>query len=226
MIRSRKQPSKASEFEGKDSDVSDSKLGKEIQSHQTLILIVAVAFGLAILGFYSRHGSSTPPIATMDYSGITPGISLIPPDEDAALEKDTDDQVYHVIFSTDCGTYQHWQSYMTFYRAMKVKQPGHVTRIASGCTPEEKTVIEDWFDNHIRHMSDRFHLMLTPHFSQVKDEAGNVIGDYKVGRKNCCGFLLLCCQYSFIYIFCFHSSVLQQTPRIEVLAGTHGPARF
>ena len=189
MIRSRKQPSKASAYEGQDSDISESKLAKPMDSNEKAGIAAVALFVLAVLVFYtsksgsSSSGDATPPPVPADFSGSVPGISLIAPDEDADLVMDEDGQIYHVIFSTDCGTYQHWQSYMTFYRAMKVKQPGYVTRIASGCTPEEKTVIEDWFDHSIRHMSDRFRLMLTPHFSQVKDEDGNVIGDYKVRRN-------------------------------------------
>jgi hypothetical protein len=33
---------------------------------------------------------------------------------------------YHVIFSTSCVPLQHWQSYLFFYSAMKVGQPGNV----------------------------------------------------------------------------------------------------
>jgi hypothetical protein len=40
---------------------------------------------------------------------------------------------YHVIFSTGCSPQQHWLSYVFFYHALAVDQPGHVTRIASGC---------------------------------------------------------------------------------------------
>lgn len=197
MMRSRKQHSKASEYESQEIDNSNSKLGKPLQDNQKLIIALVVFFVLAVFGFYSyesKHASPTVVNFEVDAADVSHGISLIPPDLDADLVRDKDGQIYHVIFSTDCGTYQHWQSYMTFYRAMKVRQPGHVTRIASGCTPEEKVVIENWFDNHIRHMSDRFHLMLTPHFSQVKDEEGNVIGDYKVREdcsKHCCCFVSL-----------------------------------
>ena len=66
---------------------------------------------------------------------------------------------------------------------MNVKQPGHVTRIASGCEPDEAVAIQAWFDENVQYMSKRFHLHLTPHFSGVKDENGNVIGDYKFFNK-------------------------------------------
>jgi hypothetical protein len=41
---------------------------------------------------------------------------------------------YHLVFSTDCGGYQNWQSMALFLSADAVRQPGVITRIASGCT--------------------------------------------------------------------------------------------
>lgn len=66
---------------------------------------------------------------------------------------------------------------------MQVKQPGHVTRIVSGCTPEEEVAMKTWFRDHIQYMSKRFHIHLTPKFSEVKDETGKVVGDYKFFNK-------------------------------------------
>jgi len=92
---------------------------------------------------------------------------------------------YHMVFSTDCSPFQRWQSYLLFYHAMKVKQPGKVTRIASGCTEEESIEESKWHDDFIRsQMSKDFGLHLTPHFSAVKDEIGNDTGkDYKFFNK-------------------------------------------
>ena len=66
---------------------------------------------------------------------------------------------------------------------MKVRQPGHVTRIVSGCTSEEAEDMISWFDEKVQFMSSRFHLHLTPKFSEVKDEFGIVVGDYKFFNK-------------------------------------------
>lgn len=59
----------------------------------------------------------------------------------------------HVIFSTDCGTFQDWQTLLLFHSAKVVKQQGPLTRIASGCDPEKqeqltklyKTLYPDYF---------------------------------------------------------------------------------
>ena len=91
---------------------------------------------------------------------------------------------YHLIFSTDCSAFQHWQSYMMFHSALKVNQPGTITRIASGCSDEEAKTATEWHKDHVTDvMGERFKLHLTPHFSGVKDKDGNTIGDYKFFNK-------------------------------------------
>mmetsp|Transcript_32788 Transcript_32788/g.48109 ORF Transcript_32788/g.48109 Transcript_32788/m.48109 type:complete len:503 (+) Transcript_32788:77-1585(+) len=88
-----------------------------------------------------------------------------------------DNDKYHLVFSTDCGAYQRWQSYLMFSSALTVKQPGRVTRIASGCTDEEAADEKAWHEEHVQgRMSSRFGLHLTPHFSKVKDENGEETG--------------------------------------------------
>ncbi|KAL3817387.1 hypothetical protein ACHAXA_005022 [Cyclostephanos tholiformis] len=91
----------------------------------------------------------------------------------------------HLIFSTDCGSFQHWQSYLFFHSAYKVGQPGYVTRIASGCTDDEREEESTWHDLHVRNvMSDRYRIHFTPRFSGVRDEVtGEVRGDYKFFNK-------------------------------------------
>ena len=81
---------------------------------------------------------------------------------------------YHIVFSTDCSKYQKWQTYLLFYSAMRVKQPGTVTRIASGCTPEEEESERAFHADIAKHMSTNFKIHLTPRFSGVKDENGEV----------------------------------------------------
>ena len=91
---------------------------------------------------------------------------------------------YHLIFSTDCSEFQHWQSYLLFHSALKVQQPGTITRIASGCSDEEAVAARQWHSDHVSSiMGEQFLLHLTPHFSKVKDENGNEVGDYKFFNK-------------------------------------------
>ena len=109
--------------------------------------------------------------------------SLLTPEEDVSLEQDKNNVRYHLIFSTDCSPYQHWQSYLVYYTAMKVRQPGRVTRIASGCKDDEAKAMTAWFDTHIQGMSSRFGLHMTPYFSGVKGDNGEAVGDYKFFNK-------------------------------------------
>jgi hypothetical protein len=101
------------------------------------------------------------------------------------LTSPTTNNTLHLIFSTDCSPFQHWQSYLFFHAALQVSQPGYVTRIASGCTDEQLAEEEEWHRVNIQEgMSERFRVHFTPHFSGVKDEVtGEVKGDYKFFNK-------------------------------------------
>ena len=95
-----------------------------------------------------------------------------------------DSNKVHIVFSTDCSSFQHWQSYLLFYSAYRIHQPGKITRIASGCTDEEEEKELAWHTEHISSvMSEDFRIHFTPHFSAVKDESGKVNGDYKFFNK-------------------------------------------
>jgi len=92
---------------------------------------------------------------------------------------------HHMIFSTDCSPYQRWQSYLLFFHAYRVKQPGKVTRIASGCDDKEAKDELEWHTKYVsEQISQDYSIHLTPHFSSVKDESGNDTGkDYKFYNK-------------------------------------------
>lgn len=82
----------------------------------------------------------------------------------------------HIIFSTDCSPYQDWQSILLFYSAIIVANysgdnrrgqgPGPITRIASGCTEEQKlnltTTYKKLFTEDLQ-----FKVHFTPDFSKV-----------------------------------------------------------
>ena len=100
------------------------------------------------------------------------------------LPIDNDEEDIHIVFSTDCSEFQHWQSYLLFYSAYRIKQPGKITRIASGCTDEQEKEELNWHLKHISSvLSDKFMIHFTPHFSAVKDQNGNTKGDYKFFNK-------------------------------------------
>ena len=74
---------------------------------------------------------------------------------------------YHVVFSTGCSEQQHWQSYVFFYHAYKVRQPGNITRIVSGCEPSDENDLRKFHESSIATMSDRFHIHFTPEYAKV-----------------------------------------------------------
>ncbi|CAM9421906.1 unnamed protein product [Pylaiella littoralis] len=67
----------------------------------------------------------------------------------------------HVVFSTDCSPYQNYQSILLFQSAEMVGQRGPITRVASGCTTEEETVLQELMDKQ----PERFRVHFTPDFS-------------------------------------------------------------
>jgi len=69
---------------------------------------------------------------------------------------------YFTVFSTSCSPQQNWQSLLFFYVAYKVKQPGNITRIVSGCNPNEADALRKIHREKISTLSDRFHLHVTP----------------------------------------------------------------
>lgn len=148
---------------------------------------VIIVVGFLFLGYASEHYNKSrgvdPFHANIKTSQSMDGTIMLTREEDDQLEYSTNGQRFHLIFSTDCSSYQHWQSYLVYFTAMKVRQPGHITRVVSGCSSEEEAEMISWFQNNVQYMSKRFHIHLTPIFSEVKDEKGNMIGDYKFFNK-------------------------------------------
>ncbi len=86
---------------------------------------------------------------------------------------------YHVLFSTGCSLQQHWESYVFFYHAYRIDQPGRITRLVSGCKEKEEKELRQFHDEKIRTMSDRFHVFFTRNFGT----GGNFDKDYKYNNK-------------------------------------------
>ena len=74
----------------------------------------------------------------------------------------------HVIFSTDCTTYQDWQTLVLFHSATVVGQPGPVTRIASGCDEEKKQTLTALY----KKLYPQYHVHFTPDFKK-DDKTGH-----------------------------------------------------
>lgn len=68
------------------------------------------------------------------------------PSDDESLEQDEGGRIMYTVFSTDCGAFQHWQSYLLFFSAMRIRQPGFITRIASGCSDDQINEAKEWHE--------------------------------------------------------------------------------
>lgn len=91
-----------------------------------------------------------------------------------------DNRQLHMIFSTGCSPQQHWESYVFFFHAFNVKQPGNVTRLVSGCGEQEAKALRYFHKTKIVPMSDRFHVFFTSNFGS----GGSFTqGDYKYNNK-------------------------------------------
>jgi hypothetical protein len=90
-------------------------------------------------------------------------------------------QKYHMVFSTSCSPFQNWQSLAFFYFAQKVRQPGTVTRLVSGCTDEQEKELRKVHKERVVplqiHGLQTFEMHVTPSFD---DSRG---GDQKYFNK-------------------------------------------
>lgn len=71
-----------------------------------------------------------------------------------------DTREIHVIFSTDCGSFQDWQALLLFHSAKAVGQEGHITRIASGCDEDKKIALTQLY----RKLYPNYYVHFTPDF--------------------------------------------------------------
>jgi hypothetical protein len=104
----------------------------------------------------------------------TPG-KVIKPNR-APQDDDGQESELYLVFSTGCNPQQDWQSYLLFHSARERKQEGVMTRIASGCTPQEEKKMRrqireqevGFGANGTGTPAANFRLHLTPDYSNVK----------------------------------------------------------
>eukprot|EP00579_Thalassiosira_antarctica_P004647 CAMPEP_0201896600 /NCGR_PEP_ID=MMETSP0902-20130614/44950_1 /ASSEMBLY_ACC=CAM_ASM_000551 /TAXON_ID=420261 /ORGANISM="Thalassiosira antarctica, Strain CCMP982" /LENGTH=555 /DNA_ID=CAMNT_0048429239 /DNA_START=95 /DNA_END=1759 /DNA_ORIENTATION=- len=72
----------------------------------------------------------------------------------------------HIVFSTDCSGYQHWQAIASYYSFRRAGHLGPITRIVSGCKPSQEEEIRTEF-HKIQQNSNNHQLRLhfTPSFA-------------------------------------------------------------
>ena len=90
-------------------------------------------------------------------------------------EEEVLDESYHIVFSTGCSEFQDWQSIGMYSSALMVGQKGPITRIASGCKPEQEVAIR----HAMSHLPKKFRVHFAPG-TDVRDHNGN---KYKYANK-------------------------------------------
>lgn len=76
--------------------------------------------------------------------------------------KNVNEVVMHIVFSTDCSFYQDWQTLLVFHSASVIKQPGTITRIASGCDAVQQDQLKKLYSKLYPHGNYNVHF--TPDF--------------------------------------------------------------
>jgi hypothetical protein len=88
-----------------------------------------------------------------------------PDAEQQQQQQEEEETQYHMLFSTSCSPFQNWQSISFFHFAHRAKQPGHVTRLVSGCTPEQVEELQRVHDEIIKPLNPNYyHLHVTPDY--------------------------------------------------------------
>lgn len=85
------------------------------------------------------------------------------------------DESYHIVFSTGCSEFQDWQSIGVYSSAETVGQRGIITRIASGCSEQQRFALT----RAMAHLPKRCRIHFAPN-TDVKDHAGRF---YKYANK-------------------------------------------
>ncbi|KAL7525571.1 hypothetical protein ACHAWF_001421, partial [Thalassiosira exigua] len=79
----------------------------------------------------------------IDGAGGPPGRGR--PDGGGGIGDPSSSADVHVVFSTDCSGYQHWQSIASYYSLRRAGHVGPITRIASGCDHRQEEALRDEF---------------------------------------------------------------------------------
>jgi len=103
------------------------------------------------------------------------GAATVPMHQHLSVAVVDNEDSYHVVFSTGCSEFQDWQSVGVYSSAEHVGQRGPITRIASGCTPDQEVAIR----HAMSHLPKRCRVHFAPN-TKVRDHSGSV---YKYANK-------------------------------------------
>lgn len=166
-------------------------------SKESTATVIEKVFSRAETALRSQHILSPIPtstVATTTESSNSKKVTETSNSESKKVVETVSDDI-HVVFSTDCGSFQDWQTLVLFHSAIVVGQKGRITRIASGCDEEKKKSLVELYQK----LYPNFDVHFTPDFK--KDEKTNRkcmnINMYRYEES--CVFVLFC----FIFVFLF-----------------------
>lgn len=142
----------------------------------TLMLFLAIlaVVSVTLLSFMTflpspDEGSPDHPMASVNFAGRKAELQLRVHQSIEHLREKKKPR-YYMVFSTSCSPFQHWQALAFFHFAKKVKQPGNVTRLVSGCTPEELVELEKYHAERIAPLSPSFSMHATPDYGAKNNQ--------------------------------------------------------
>ncbi|KAL3774194.1 hypothetical protein ACHAW5_000172 [Stephanodiscus triporus] len=143
---------------------------------EAILLVVFIVWLLVCVRFYLIGELQLPQINYGNGSEKGGGSSA-ESNSDGNNNNDNYFPEHYMTFSTACSSSQNWQSFMFFYYAHKVSQPGYVIRIASGCSQKEQDELVEFHKTTISKLSSNFSVHFTPDFAKVSGD------DYKYYNK-------------------------------------------
>jgi hypothetical protein len=130
---------------------------KHVVSLSVFLLVVAVVAMIALNVMMMRRSSSSSSSSSLSTLETSP--------QQRRTAEEPKVPQYHVLFSTSCSPFQDWQSISFFHFAHRARQPGHITRLVSGCTPEKARTLQQIHDEVVAPLNpDRYHLHVTPDY--------------------------------------------------------------
>lgn len=142
------------------------------------ILFCLFSIWLTVCVKFYRHGTDRPQqqpsLLTSDSARSNrlnaPKISSNGREHQSKRSDGDDFPEHYMTFSTACSSSQDWQSFLFFYNAHKVSQPGYVVRIASGCSDEQQKELIKLHETVISKLSPKFSIHFTPNFAKISGD--------------------------------------------------------
>ena len=134
-----------------------------------LAILVAVSWAISFISFMKLHDldinslyeRAEEPHKSDSTANLAAQEEGIKSDDSSLSSKDV-----HIVFSTDCSGYQHWQSIASYYSFRRAGHLGPVTRVVSGCKQNQEEAIRTEFGQIQQHSSNnQLRLHFTPSFA-------------------------------------------------------------